>query len=142
MSNAKYAVMAASVATAMTATTAADAAKKCNIVGTFTDSLGSTGQFYTEKKGEVSNTAICSATYTLKVTTLTKTVIDVSGKTKGNVCGALTGDFTFNNGGCDSASGTVTIVGLGAFADTITKTGNGAVVHPHADTSLLTTGLK
>jgi hypothetical protein len=125
----------------MTANTAASAAKKCNIVGTFTDTLGSTGKFTSEKKGEVDNPEICSVQYSLKVTTLTNIVIDVTGKAKGNACGALTGDFTFNDGGCDSASGTVTIAGLGAFADTITRTGNGAK-HPPADTSLLTTGLK
>ena len=138
----KYAaVAAAAMATAMTAGNTATAAGKCNIVGKFTDSLGSTGKFRTEKKGEVFNSVICSVKYNLTVTELTKTVVDVKGKTKGNVCGALTGDFTFNNGGCDSASGTVTIVGLGSFPDTITRTGKDSE-RPPADTSMLTTGLK
>jgi hypothetical protein len=119
----------------------ADAAKKCNIVGTFTDTLGSTGTFKTEKKGTVSNANICPSPYSLTVTTLTKKVIDVSGTSKDKSCGALTGDFTFDNGGCVSASGTVTIAGLGSLPDTITHTGK-AAHRPPADTSMLSTGLK
>jgi hypothetical protein len=143
MANVKYAaIAAAAMATAMTGGNPASAASKCNIIGKFTDSLGSTGKFTSEKKGEVFNSAICSVKYKLTVTELTKTVVDVTGKTKGNVCGALTGDFTFNDGGCDSATGTVTIVGLGSLPDTITRKGKDDAVHPPADTSMLTTGLK
>jgi hypothetical protein len=99
----------------------ASAAKKCNIVGNFTDSLGSSGTFTSEKKGTVSNGLICSAPYALTVTTLTLATIDIKGKSKDKSCGALTGSFAFQNGGCDSATGTVTIVGFGTANDTITK---------------------
>lgn len=140
MSHTNQAALAVAVALTLSAGTA-EAAKKCNIVGSFTDSLGSTGTFKTEKKGTVSNANICPAPYSLTVTKLTKTVIDVSGTSKNKSCGALTGDFTFNNGGCTSATGTVTIAGLGSLPDTITHTGN--VAHsPAADTSSLSAGLK
>jgi hypothetical protein len=115
------------------------AAKKCNIVGSFTDSLGSTGQFTSEKKGSVSNSNVCAATYALKVTKLSETVIDIAGKAKG--CGALTGDFTFQNGGCDVASGTITIAGLGTFNDTVTRSGK-VVARARTDNTALTAGIK
>jgi len=133
--------MAAAFATAVAAAPAL-AAKKCDIVGTFKDSLGSTGKFTTEKKGTVSNTAICAQPYSLTVTKLTDVVIDVKGKSKDKSCGALTGDFTFQDGGCTSAAGTVTIEGLGSFNDTITHTGNAMSHPPQADTSMLTAGFK
>jgi hypothetical protein len=141
MRDASQLAFAAAVATAVSVTPAL-AAKQCDIVGKFTDSLGSSGKFTSEKKGEVSNAAICSATYKLTVTKLTETVIDVKGKTKGNVCGALKGDFTFQDGGCTSAAGTVTIQGLGSFPDTITHTGKDASHSAPADTSMLTAGFK
>jgi hypothetical protein len=116
------------------------AANKCNIVGSFTDSLGSKGKFTTEKRGTVDNGIICAKPYALTVTTLTKTVIDVKGASKDKSCGALTGSFTFQNGGCTSATGTVTITGIGTLNDTITRTG--AAKRPTADTSGLSSGLK
>jgi hypothetical protein len=134
------AVVAAAIVMSMTAGNAL-AAKKCNIVGKFTDSLGSTGDFKTEKKGTVSNANVCPSPYALKVTKLSETVVDIAGKSTDKSCGALTGDFTFNNGGCDSASGTVTIAGIGSLPDTITKTGK-AQHHAPADTSMLSAGLK
>jgi hypothetical protein len=135
----KQAALAAALIVAA-GTGTASAAKKCNIVGTFTDSLGSTGKFTSEKKGTVSNSLICADTYALTVTKLTETIIDISGKVKGGSCGALTGSFTFQNGGCDSAAGTVTIQGVGTFNDTITKTG--ALHSPAADNSALIGELK
>jgi hypothetical protein len=115
------------------------AAKKCNIVYPFTDSLGSTGKFTSEKKGTVSNSSICAKSYSLTVTKLTLTDIDITGKSKDKSCGALTGSFTFNNGGCDSATGTVTIVGLGTLPDTVTKSGSAR--HTPVDISALTKNL-
>jgi hypothetical protein len=135
-----HAAIAAAVIMSMSTGTAL-AAKKCDIVGNFTDSLGSTGTFKTEKKGTVSNANVCSAPYALTVTKLSKTVVDIKGKSKNPSCGALTGDFTFNNGGCTSASGTVTIAGIGSLPDTITETGK-AYHRPPADTSMLSAGLK
>jgi hypothetical protein len=138
MSITKSATAVAAVAIAC-ASGQALAAKKCNIIGTFTDSLGSTGKFTTEKKGTVSNPVICSSAYALTVTKLNTTVIDVKGKSK--TCGPLTGAFTFNNGGCTSATGTVTIQGIGSFNDTITHTGNSPTQHSPAS-SMLDTGMK
>jgi hypothetical protein len=134
------AAIIASVAVALSAGTAS-AAKKCDIVGKFTDSLGSTGKFKSEKKGTVSNSNICAVPYKLTVTKLTETVVDIKGTAAGNSCGALTGDFTFNNGGCDSASGTVTITGIGSLPDTITRSGK-SLEHAPADTSMLSAGFK
>ena len=116
------------------------AAKKCNIVGSFTDSLGSSGKFVSEHKGIVSNSAICAKPYNLTVTTLTETAIDIKGASKDKSCGALSGSFTFNNGGCQSASGTITIAGLGTFNDTVTRSGNAR--RTPVDTSALTNNLK
>jgi hypothetical protein len=137
MSITKSAVTVAAVAMACTSGHAL-AAKKCDIIGTFTDSLGSSGKFTTEKKGTVSNSAICANPYSLKVTKLTTKIIDVKGTAKS--CGALTGNFTFQNGGCTTASGTVTIQGLGSLADTITHTGGSPVQRPPAS-SMLDTGM-
>ena len=118
------------------------AAAKCNIVGTFTDTLGSTGKFVTEKKGTVTNKTVCPQSYNLTVTKLTNLVVDIKGKPKGtSSCGALTGSFMFQNGGCTTASGTVTIQGIGTLNDTITKTGS-KVPAKSADRSDLLNGLK
>jgi hypothetical protein len=134
----KHVVFATAAALAL-GTGAASAAKKCNIVGAFTDSLGSSGDFTSEKKGTVSNADICPDAYKLKVTKLTETVIDVKGKSKDKSCGALTGAFTFNDGGCDSATGSVTIVGIGTLPDTITKTQDNT--HAEPDHALLSHGM-
>ena len=140
MSKTNLAAAAAAAVVAVSVGTAS-AATKCNIVGTFTDSLGSTGKFTSEKKGTVKNTNICSAAYALTVTKLTNKVVDVKGTSSNKSCGALTGNFTFNNGGCTSASGTVSIAGLGSLADTITKTGSIPARAP-IDDSALSAGLK
>ncbi len=140
MANTNLAVAAAAAVVAVSIGTAS-AATKCNIVGTFTDSLGSSGKFTSEKKGTVSNASICPAPYALTVTKLTNKVVDVKGTSTDKACGALTGDFKFNNGGCTSASGTVTIAGLGSLADTITKTGSIPTRTP-IDNSALSAGLK
>lgn len=138
MKNATCAAIAAAAVMTFAASNAM-AAKKCNIVGSFTDSLGSTGKFTSEKKGTVMNTAICPTAYKLTVTKLTTKIIDIKGTTK--ACGALTGAFTFATGSCDSASGTVTIQGIGSFPDTITR--SGADAHRASpDTSALTAHMK
>ncbi len=95
------------------------AAKKCDIVGTYTDSLGSTIVFKTAKAGTASNSLICASTYKLTVTKDTSKAIDATGTAKG--CGELTAAFVPNYPTCSSATGTVTITGLGTFDDTITK---------------------
>jgi hypothetical protein len=141
MAYAKHGAIAAALAMTMIAG-AASAATKCNIVGSFTDSLGSKGKFTSETRGTVDNPNICPQAYALTVTKLTNKIIDVKGKPKGtSSCGALTGDFTFQNGGCTTASGTVTITGIGSFPDTITRSGK-ATSRPAADTSALFSGMK
>ncbi len=115
------------------------AAKGCNIVGTYSDSLGSSIVFKTLKSGTAFNSAICASTYKLRVTKNTPTAIDTKGKAKG--CGNLTASFVPNYPTCTSATGTVTIVGLGTFNDTITKTG-AARVQPTQHNSVLEKGLR
>jgi len=116
------------------------AAKKCNIVGTYSDSLGSTIVFKTAKVGTATNSAICKSTYSLRVTKDTSTAIDTTGTAKG--CGKLTAAFVPNYPTCTSASGTVTIAGLGTFNDTITKTSKTVKPATSADTSALEKGFR
>ena len=139
MKTVSFAAVAAAAFMTFAASNAMAAAKKCNIVGAFTDSLGSSGKFTSEKKGTVMNSAICSTAYKLTVTQLTTKIIDIKGTTKS--CGALTGSFNFAAGSCASATGTVTIAGLGTFQDTITKTGADAH-RASPDTSALTAHMK
>ena len=89
------------------------AAKSCDIVGTYTDDLGSTIVFNTTKAGTATNPNICPSTYALTVTKDTSKAIDTTGKAKG--CGHLTAKFKPNYPTCTSATGTVTIKGLGTF---------------------------
>ncbi len=116
------------------------AAKKCDIVGTYTDTLGSTIVFKTAKAGTATNRTICASTYKLKVTKDTSTAIDATGTAKG--CGALTADFTPNYPTCTSATGTVTITGLGTFNDTITKQSKSVPARQAPDTSDLEHGFR
>jgi formylmethanofuran dehydrogenase subunit C len=137
----KSMILSAAVVATVAGSGTAMAAGQCNIVGKFTDSLGSKGKFTSETKGTVDNTSICAKPYALTVTKLTEKVIDVTGKSADKSCGALKGDFKFQDGGCTSAAGTVTITGLGSFADTITRSGK--LDHrPAADVSALTSGFK
>ena len=133
-----YAAVALSLSMSLAAGNAL-AAAKCNIVGTYTDSLGSTIVFKTAKKGTAVNKNICASTYALTVTKDTSKAIDVTGKAKG--CGNLTGDFVPNYPTCTSATGTVTIQGLGTLNDTITKQGD-ARVRETPDTSALEKGFR
>jgi hypothetical protein len=115
------------------------AAKSCNIVGTYTDTLGSTIVFKSTKVGTASNPTICASTYALKVKKDTSKAIDVTGTAKG--CGALKGDFVPNYPTCTNATGTVTITGLGTFNDTITKQSNKVKARPASDKSALENGI-
>ena len=140
MKTTSYAAMALTLSMSLTAGNAL-AAKKCNIVGTYTDSLGSTIVFKTAKAGTAVNKDICQSTYSLKVTKDTSSAIDATGKAKG--CGNLTADFVPNYPTCTSATGTVTIQGLGTFNDTITKQKDDAVrVRETPDTSALEKGFR
>ena len=134
-----YAAAALTVCMSLTASNAL-AKKSCDIVGTYTDTLGSTIVFKTTKTGTAKNAAICASTYTLKVKKDTSTAIDVTGKAKG--CGALTADFKPNYPTCTSATGNVTITGLGTFSDTITKQSKDVPAREAPDTSALDKGFR
>jgi len=116
------------------------AAKSCDIVGTYTDTLGSTIVFTTAKTGTAKNSLICASTYKLKVKKDTSKAIDVTGKASG--CGNLTGDFVPNYPTCTTATGTVKIVGLGSFNDTITKQSNVVPTRKQAVPSAMENGLR
>ncbi len=119
------------------------AAPKCNIVGTWTDGLGTTVTFTSEKKGTLTNVGLCPKAYAVKVTTLTKLVLDVKGSTKDKACPtpfSVGGDF--QNGGCTTVTGSITITGLGTFSDTLTKQGSASVHTAPADMSKLLAGMK
>jgi hypothetical protein len=115
----QFAAVALAAGMTLAATNSLAAVKRCNIVGTYTDSLGSTIIFKTIKSGTATNSLICKSTYKLKVTKDTSTAIDTTGVAKG--CGALTANFVPNYPTCTTATGTVTITGTGSFTDTITK---------------------
>jgi hypothetical protein len=112
---------------------------QCNIVGTWTDDYGATANFTSEKGGTATAAAICSGTYKVKVTDLTKTIFDLSGKAKG--CPSVTADLTFAQGSCTSASGTLTIEGQSPLNDTWTLQGAPARRVPSHNASL-SQGLK
>jgi hypothetical protein len=119
------------------------AAPKCNIVGTWTDTLGTTVVFKSEKKGTLNNVSLCPKSYAVKVTKLTELVLDVTGSTKDKVCPtpfSVGGEF--QNGGCTTVSGSITITGIGTLSDTFTKQSSPAVRTAPADTSKLVAGLK
>jgi hypothetical protein len=122
---------------------AALAALKCNIVGTWTDDLGTTVVFASEKKGTLTNVSLCPKAYAVKVTTLTKLVLDVKGSTKDKACPtpfSVGGEF--QNGGCTKVTGSITITGIGTLSDTFNKDSSPAVRTAPADTSKLVAGLK
>ena len=131
----KCATVALTTGMVLATGTAIAASKGCNLAGTYTDSLGSTIVFKNNKHGTANNPAICPSMYKLTVTTNTQTALDVKGTAKG--CGALTAVLVPNYPTCTSASGTVTIQGLGSFPDTITKQGD-----LKAPPSVLENGLK
>jgi hypothetical protein len=137
----KFTLYVAAALTAGMTLAASDAmaAKRCNIVGTYTDTLGSTIVFKTAKVGTAKNANVCKSTYSLKVTADTSTAIDTTGKAKG--CGDLSAKFVPNYPTCTSATGTVTITGFGTFNDTITKEAK-AVRHEAPATSELTRGIR
>ncbi len=123
----------------MTNVGAALAASKCDIVGTFVDTLGSVGEFSSEKRGKATNDTACQTAYRLTVTKLTETVLNFKGKAK--QCPAINAKFTFVAGSCLVANGTLTVKGVGSFNDTITITGEAARFKP-VDSSALTNGFK
>ena len=108
-------------ALAIAASGSASAAKKCNIVGTWSDSYGVNATFTTEMAGTATApNNICANVYKIRVTKLSSKVFDSIGKSKG--CPTVTAALAFASGSCTSASGTV-VVGSTKLPDTWTKTG-------------------
>jgi hypothetical protein len=98
------------------------AAPKCNIVGTWTDDHGTTLKFTSEKSGRLTNGSLCPAAYKVKVTTLTRLVIDVTVSTKDTKCPTpFSVGGAFQDGGCTSIEGSITLAGVGTLSDTFTK---------------------
>ena len=89
----KFLVSALLGAVCVAGSGSAFAAKKCNIVGSFTDSLGSSGKFLTEHKGIVSNSAICAKPYNLTVTTADPDGHRHQGRVKGQILRCVDGQF-------------------------------------------------
>lgn len=135
----KYAAAAFALGASI-ATVNAQAASSCNIVGTYTDSLGSTIIFKSAKTGTAKNSVICASTYVLTVSKDTSTAINVGGTAKG--CGHLSGHFKPNYPACTSATGEVTIKGTGTFNDTLTKKSSAVPPREMPDISLLDNGLR
>lgn len=137
----KRALPVAAVLAACLLASGSASAAKCNIVGTWTDTAaGATATFTTNKKGTSNIPAVCSKAYKLTVTTLTKTTWDISGTSKDVNCPSpVTADLTFS--GCASASGNVTIPGIGTIPDTFNKTG-AIKTHPSSRNNPLASGIK
>jgi hypothetical protein len=136
--------VAAVLAACLLASGSASAAKKCNIVGTWTDQLvGASASFTTEKRGSATIGAICpSAAYVLTVTTLTNSTWDITGKAKASAkCPTIAAALTFTAGGCTQASGTITVEGQQPIPDTFNKTAS-IKVNPATRSNALSAGIK
>ncbi len=121
---------------------AAFAAKKCNVVGTWTDTMyGYSFVMTTDKKGTAGANPECSDEASKIVTTdLSSSVWDFNIESK-KCSVVITADFDFDAKSCTSASGTITIPNVGQLPDSITKS-NAVRQTPHAAPSHLTDGLK
>jgi hypothetical protein len=122
---------------------AAAKTKLCNLTGNWTDELGATAVIK-GKKGTATAPAICSTgTYTLKITNLTVTGFDITGKTKDKSCPGVTAALAFVNGNCALAAGTITVGGSETLDDEWTNNGSDSIVgHTNAVSSKLTNGLR
>jgi hypothetical protein len=122
---------------------AAAKTKLCNLTGNWTDELGATAVIK-GKKGTATASAICATgTYTLKITDLTATGFDITGKTKDKSCPGVTAALAFVNGNCAVASGTITIGGSEILDDEWTNNGSADIVRrANAVSSKLTDGLR
>jgi hypothetical protein len=136
----KSIVAASAILAACLISGGASAAKKCTVVGTWTDTVaGASATFTTNKRGSASIAAACPSTYKLLVTTLTNTTWDITGTAK--KCPTVTAALTFTPGGCTQASGTVTIPGIGSIPDTFNKTA-AIKTHEASRSNPLASGIK
>lgn len=133
-------VSAASIVASFLLVSGGAHAAKCNIVGKWTDSYGIDATFTTLRAGTATApAALCPKTYKLKVTSLSKTVFDVTASVSS--CPTAVAKLTFASGSCTSASGTITADGQ-SVSDTWTKTGKAVRARPSADISALSRGLR
>lgn len=117
--------------------------KSCTVVGTWTDSYGTTLDMTTSKKGTAGGNQECNnETANIATTTLSATVWDLKITSK-KCTVVITGDYNFAAGSCTSATGTITIPGVGTLPDTLTLT-SAAAAHraPAAAPRALTRGMK
>jgi hypothetical protein len=119
------------------------AAPKCDIVGTWADTYGTTIIFTSEKKGSLTNTTyLCPKSYAVKVSKVTKAVLDFTASTKDKSCTGFSVGGDFQDGGCTSVKGSITITGVGTLSDTITKQSTATGRRTPVDASALSAGLK
>ncbi|HTZ70031.1 MAG TPA: hypothetical protein VMB71_05205 [Acetobacteraceae bacterium] len=123
------------------ASSPASACPRSNIVGTWTDSLGSTAIFTNTKGGTATAPAvICTKTYIVKVDKLNSKEGVFTGKVSG--CPTAKATLKYEAGSCTVATGPLVIKGQGKIQDTWTKQ-SGAVERRHpAQSDDLSSGLK
>jgi len=96
---------------------------KTDVVGTWTDSLaGAVATITTEKAGTAESSLVCSSkTLKVKVSKLTTKGATFTAVPPKGCTTKVTAVLTYEAGSCTTASGVVTISGLGTFDDTWTK---------------------
>jgi hypothetical protein len=86
---------------------------KCNIVGTWTDSYDVTAIITSKKAGTATAPVLCSGSYTVKITDLTKTGGTFNATSTDKSCPAATAVLTYEAGSCTKATGTLDVPSLG-----------------------------
>ncbi|HTZ69084.1 MAG TPA: hypothetical protein VMB71_00390 [Acetobacteraceae bacterium] len=117
-------------------------AAKCPVAGTWKDTnYGETFVMKSNKKGTAGANPECSNENSqITTTTLSKKIWDFNITSK-NCSVVITADFDFAKGSCTSASGSITIPGVGTLPDSINKTATARRSPPPAQ-STLGSGLK
>ena len=137
----KTILMPASLAAIVLATIGnqAQAAKFCNLSGTYTEEYKIATVVIKGKKGKLTAAPFCATPYTFKITNLTQTGFTVTGKDKVKSCGTFTANLMFE-GSCSVFGGTVTVNGQ-QLSDVFTK--QNEIANPAAaERSDLAAGLK
>jgi hypothetical protein len=114
-------MLAIGLVTAVTVSNSALAAKQCNLVGSWVDSYSETFTMTSQKHGSAGSNPECSDEKAdITTTKITEKVWNL--KVHSKKCSVIiTGDYDFDAGSCTSATGTLTIPGVGQLADSITK---------------------
>jgi hypothetical protein len=115
---------------------------KCNIVGTWTDSYEVTAKITSKKAGTATAPLLCSGTYSIAITGLTKTGGTFNATSTDTKCPPAVAVLTYETGSCTKATGTLDVPSLGLkLNDTWTEKSSKARV-PAAPSSALTGGLR